>query len=163
MWRNKNISVSTKLRIFETNVKAVLLYGAETRKHTKVTTSKLQVFINKCLRSILRIRWPDQITNKELWARCRQRPIEEELKDRKWRWIGHTLRKGQNNISCQALDWNPQGKRKRGRPRNTWKRTTEAELNNINISWKEVKTQAKDRKKWRTVVSALCSTRSEEE
>jgi len=33
----------------------------------------LQVLINKCLRKILRIFWPDQITNKELW-KCTKQP-----------------------------------------------------------------------------------------
>ena len=39
-------------------------------------------------------------------------------------WIGPTLRKAPNNITRQALRWNPQGKRKRGRPRNNWRRDT---------------------------------------
>ena len=36
--------------------------------------------------------------------------------------IGHTLRKDTSNVTRQALDYNTQGKRKRGRPRNTWRR-----------------------------------------
>ena len=30
VWRSKEISLTTKLRIFNTNVKTVLMYGAET-------------------------------------------------------------------------------------------------------------------------------------
>jgi hypothetical protein len=62
-----------KLCIFNTNMKAVLLYGCETWKNSKSITAKLQVFINKCLRKILRIFWLDQITNKELW-KCTKQP-----------------------------------------------------------------------------------------
>ena len=36
---------------------------------------------------------------------------------RRWGWLGHTLRKPNTNITRQALTWNPQGKRKRGRPK----------------------------------------------
>jgi hypothetical protein len=32
-------------------------------------------------------------------------PVEEELKRRKWWWIGHTLRKPKHNITRQALQW----------------------------------------------------------
>jgi hypothetical protein len=32
VWRNRNVSLKTKLRIFETNVKSVLLYGSEAWK-----------------------------------------------------------------------------------------------------------------------------------
>lgn len=41
--------------IFNTNIKAILLYGFETWKTTFETTSKFQVFINRCLRRIIRI------------------------------------------------------------------------------------------------------------
>ena len=69
IWRSRNISGKTKLRIFETNVKSVLLYGSETWKQTKESEHDLQVFVNKCLRQILQIRWPEKITNIELWER----------------------------------------------------------------------------------------------
>jgi hypothetical protein len=52
-----------------------------------------------------------------------QKHISSEIKMRKWKWIGHTLRKDQNNITRQGLDLNPQGKQRKGRPRATWKRS----------------------------------------
>jgi len=63
IWHSTAYSTQTKLRICNTNVKAALLYGCETWKNSKSITAKLQVFVNKCLRKILRIFWPDQITN----------------------------------------------------------------------------------------------------
>ncbi|VDP47093.1 unnamed protein product [Schistosoma margrebowiei] len=59
IWKSKQLSTNTKIRIFNTNVKTVLLYGAETWRSTKVIIQKIQVFINSCLRKILQIRWPD--------------------------------------------------------------------------------------------------------
>lgn len=41
------------------------------------------------------------------------------------------------------LDWNPRGKRKRGQPRNTWRRDPEAELKRLGTSWGEVEKQPK--------------------
>ena len=108
VWNNKLISTQTKLRIFTSNVKSVLLYGAETWKQTKGTQTKLQVFTNKCLRQILKIHWPEKITNKELWQRSRQKSVEVDIKERKWKWMGHTWRKGPTNLTYQALEWNPQ-------------------------------------------------------
>ena len=40
-----------------------------------------------------------------------------EIGRRRWKWVGHTLRKGKNSITRLALQWNPQGSRGRGRPR----------------------------------------------
>ena len=74
---------------------------------------KLQTFINRCLRVILRVRWTDRVRNEDLWERAYQVPIEEDIKRRRWRWIGHTLRKSGGSISRYALKWNPQGKREK--------------------------------------------------
>jgi hypothetical protein len=42
-------------------------------------------------------------------------------------WIGHTMRKGHEAIEREALDWNPQGKRRGGRPRRMWQRAVHNE------------------------------------
>jgi len=60
VWSSHVISRRTKLRIFNTNVKAILLCGSETWRSTKRMTQKLQSFVNKCLRRILKISWTDQ-------------------------------------------------------------------------------------------------------
>ena len=155
VWRSGNISTKTKLRIFNSNVKSVLLYGSETWNLTKQIVSKLQSFINGCLRKILKIHWPDTIRNVVLWRRTRQQPIDREIKRRRWRWIGHTLRKPAHNVTRQSLRWNPQGKRKRGRPRSTWERDLEADLRQMGHSWPEVEKIAQDRDRWRALLGGL--------
>jgi len=117
VWRNNKISIRTKLRIFCSNVKGVLLYGSETWKEVKNITSKLQVFVNRCLRRILNVHWPEVISNEELWRRAEETEISVQIRRRKWNWIGHTLRKGKDIIEREVMDWNPQGQRKRGRPK----------------------------------------------
>ena len=161
IWRSTALSISNKFRIFNTNVKSVLLYGSETWRVTKGCTHKLQTFINKCLRSILHIRWPEKISNEDLWSRTNQTSIEIEIRKRKWSWIGHTLRKPVSNTTRQALDWNPQGKRKVGRPKQTWKRSVEAEMKTAGRSWDELKRTSQNRVRWRSVVAALCSPRNQ--
>ena len=39
-------------------------------------------------------------------------PVDKEILQRRWRWLGHILRKPPSNITWQALTWNPPGKRK---------------------------------------------------
>ena len=87
-----------------------------------------------------------------------QKPLDRQIKKRKWPWIGHTLRKPSGITEKDALDWNPQGKRKRGRPKKTWKRTVEEEARGEGIRWQEVKAVAKNKVRWRSFVRALCCT-----
>ncbi len=138
IWRSATLSLNNKIRIFNTNVKSVLLYGSETWRVTNTNTKKLQSFTNKCLRNILNIRWPEVISNEQLWDRTRQNPIDIDVKKRKWGWIGHTLRKPVTNVTRQALSWNPQGRRKVGRPKQTWRRSVNAEVNAAGTSWAEL-------------------------
>ena len=154
VWRNNKISTRTKFHIFRSNVKAVLLYGSETWKVTKIT-SKLQVLVNGCLRRILNIHWPEVISNEELWRRAEEIEISTQIKRRKWNWIGHTLRKGQDTIEREVMDWNPQGQRKRGRPKQTWRRSDHNEALREGKSWNEVKQLARNRIRWRHFVDAL--------
>jgi len=83
-----------------------------------------------------------------------------DKKKRRWNWIGHTLHKESGAIEKTALDWNPQGYGRRGRPKRTWRRTTEDEIRNIGRSWNEVKGTAGDRNVWKLFTDALRSTRS---
>ncbi|KAK2140144.1 hypothetical protein NP493_5959g00012 [Ridgeia piscesae] len=87
IWSAKQIKTNTKLRIFNSNVKAVLLYGTETWRSTQKTLKRIQTFINKCLRRILHLKWKQDIQHYTL-KMTKQLPIENEIKKRKWRWIG---------------------------------------------------------------------------
>ena len=74
---------------------------------TNQITRTLQIFVNKCLRWIMNIKWTDKITNEELWRITHQKSIENQIQRRKWNWIGHTLHKETGAIENTALDWNP--------------------------------------------------------
>jgi len=109
VWPSKSLRKDTKIRIFNTCVKSVLLYGCETWLVTKEIHRKIQTFVNRCL-----IWWPNIISNKELWKVTGREDINLEIRKRKFGWIGHTLRKEDGEIPKAALLWNPQGNRKRG-------------------------------------------------
>jgi len=157
VWRSSASSNNTKIRIFNTNVKSVPLYGCETWKLTKTIIHQLQVLVNRCIRRKLKIFWPVQISNQELRARSKQRPIGLEIRQRKWGWLGHTLRRPPGDIAKAAPECNPQGTRPPGRPRTTWRRTILEEIRHQGKTWKEVKVLAKNCFRWRNFVRALCS------
>jgi hypothetical protein len=98
---------------FNACVKCVLLYGCETWLVTSETRHKIQTFVSRCLRCILRIWWPRTISNKDLWKAKGQEDVNLGIRKRKFGWIGHTLRKDDGEISKAALQWNPQESRKR--------------------------------------------------
>ena len=80
-WNTSSFSTRNKIRTF--NVKSVLLYGSETWRATKTTTRMLQTLIYKCLKYILKTKWQNQTTNKEIWRRTDQHSIRKEIARRK--------------------------------------------------------------------------------
>ena len=163
IWRSSKISTKTKLRIFKSNVLGVLLYGAESWKVTQAICHKLDVFQTRCLRRILRVFWPTTVSNEELYRRTGLSPLSNGIKLRRWMWIGHVCRMDPSAIPRVAMRWTPPGKRKRGRPKQTWRRSVEKEMKELGWTWGQVQHWAEDRPHWRSLVKTLCAIQHEED
>ena len=96
----------------------------------------------------------------QLLKQTKQEDICTIVTRRRWIWIGHVLRMDNNNIAKTAMRWTPEGKRRRGRPKTTWRRTVEAELRELNYSWSTIEKLARDRQGWRNFVATLCATQA---
>lgn len=159
IWQSTRISRHTKIRLFNSNVKSVLLYACETWRVTSEINRKLQVFVNNCLRSIVNRHWPNTISNVELWKLTEQQPVDIDVRERKWRWLGHTLRRPAGHIPQLVLDWKPaNGSRRVGRPTHTWKRSVIKEAEQKNVAWADLKQLAQDRRNWKNLLMAPSST-----
>lgn len=163
IWKSRQYSLHTKIRLYNSNVKSVLLYGSECWRVVKSDMSRVEAFHNRCLRKICHIFWPSKISNHDLYARTGSQSIIDEIKRRRFRWLGHVLRMEEERIPKIALRWTPPGKRKRGRPKTTWRRTVMAELTEKGITWGQAQHIARDRDRWRELTEALCPSRDEED
>ena len=135
--KSKQYSLKTKLKIYNSNVKSVLLYGSEFWCVVKKDMNKEAAFHNGCLRRICRIFWPQKISNEALYKKTGCHSVLTEIKKRRLRWLGHTIRMEEYRTPKVALHWIPPGKRRRGRPRATWRRTVEADLKEMRSTWRE--------------------------
>jgi hypothetical protein len=97
---------------------------------------------------------PKIISNKDLRKATGQEDTNLEIRKRKFRWTGHTLRKEDGEIPKATLQWNPQGSRKRGRPKNSWRRLV---IKEAGRSWNELRFLPADTHKWKEIVDNLCS------
>jgi hypothetical protein len=103
----------------------------------------------------VKIWWPRVISNEKLREMTGQINLNKEIRKRIFVWIGHTLRMDDREPCKAALQWNPQGTRGRGRPRNSWRRTTMNESGKR--SWSDLRFTARSREGWRRFVDNLCS------
>ena len=122
---------------------------------TERDEDKLDSFQHKCLRKNLKIHWPMKVTNEEVRKRTGSEILSTQIKTRRWRWIGHVLRMKPDSLPRTALTLAPEGKRKRGRPRETWRRTVEKERCEMGFkTWTEAARIAIDRKRWKETIKS---------
>ena len=117
VWKSNAYSRATKLRIYKSNVLPVLLYRAECWRMTAKDLSRLSTFQTTCLQRIMRVFWPNRIPNSDLLEATKQELMNNILKRKRWRWIGHTLRMEPAAHARIVLTLTPEGRRKRGHPR----------------------------------------------
>ena len=123
---------------------------------TEHDACRLDRFQRGCLRRIFRIFWPEKITNKDLYKRAEMIPVSDMIADRRWTWLGYVLRLESINHAKVSLTWSPEGRRRRGRPKTTWRRTVESEWRRLGFnSWTQIEQLAKDRAKWKELMYGL--------
>ena len=93
IWKNKGkTKQKTRIRLYETMVKSILLYNCGTWGLSKNDQNKLNSFHRKQLRRVVGIQWPHKITNKKLYDITETKPLSIEITERRWKLLGHILR-----------------------------------------------------------------------
>jgi hypothetical protein len=151
IWKDKNITLRTKMRLVKAMVFPVALYGCEAWTKTKAIKKKLDVTEMWMWRRMLRISWTEKRTNEsvleeigeELTLQCR-------ASEQKLSYFGHVVRacglEKDVMLGCGA------GRRKRGRPRMRWLDEIE-ELTAMNIA--QLKEAALNRMGWRRLIKTV--------
>ena len=158
IWGTSEIDRKTKVQLFKTIVRSVLMDSCETWKLTKREAKKLDAFQYKCMKRVLRIRWPQTISHQQIQEITGMNRTSDEIRRRRWNWIGHIMRRDREEHCVTALEWRPEGRRRPGRPKTTWRRMAEDERRTAGWqSWVTVRALAADRGGWKENVKALCA------
>ena len=78
-----------------------------------------------CLRRLLKIYWPMRVSIENVRRRANSETISELVRKRRWTRIGYVLRMANISLPRVDLTSTPEEKRKRGRSKETWRRTVE--------------------------------------
>ena len=170
VWDSR-IKLQTKIKLYNTYVLPVLLYGSETWTITAKEAPRINAFGTKCLRQICGIDWHEKITNQEVLALTKQVPVTDVIRRRRLTFFGHIARMPAGADTRQLLLAKPQRlrpgraaagtrkwKRAKGRPALTWKRLVSRDLEQLGVEFAEAVTLAEDRKRWRSLVHSSRAT-----
>ncbi|VDL96127.1 unnamed protein product [Schistocephalus solidus] len=93
------------IRVYRASVRSVLLYGCECWATRVKDDRKLETFVHDCLRTILRVKYTDFVSNETVRTRFENiARIPEAIQERRLRWFGHVLCRPSFEISHTALD-----------------------------------------------------------
>jgi hypothetical protein len=84
------------------------------------------------------------------WAMIYIYLILEIIEEKRLRWFGHVKRKPGNRLPLKILEWEPEGTRRRGRPKE--RRVDEVRRSMTNHGLTEEDTRDRDRDRWRNFV-----------
>nr|VZI01067.1 unnamed protein product [Spirometra erinaceieuropaei] len=106
LWIRRDLSIVTKIRVYPAPVRSVLLYGCECYAlRVEEEERNLEVFDHHSLRTILRVKFTDFVSNETVRARCDNiARITQATQEQRLRWFGHVLRRPPQELSVTALD-----------------------------------------------------------
>ena len=142
-----------KIQVYKAVVVPTLLYGAETWVLYRKQIRLLGQFHQRCLCSILGIKWQDHVSNEEVLKRASLPRIKSILLQVQLCWAGHITRMEDVRMP-KAIFFSElqEGKRDDGAPRKRYKDQLKRQLAQAGISHQSRQQEASDGDSWRSSV-----------
>ena len=123
IWRDKNISLASKVKLMRTLILSIFLYACESWTLTAEIERRIQALEMRCYRRLLNISYKDHVTNEEVRNRIQNAiRVHDDLlsmvKKRKLKWYGHISRS--SGMAKTILQGTVKGARKRERQKKRW-------------------------------------------
>ena len=151
VFHNKNLTVSTKVSVYNAIVLSSLLYGSETWTLYRQQMRSLESFHMRSLRRILGVTWKDKVPNTEVLRRTGSVSVENVIHRNYLRWLGHTVRMDDTRLPKQFLYGElSHGTRSAGRPLKRYRDQVLSSLRACHLDSNSFETLARERTKWRS-------------
>ena len=132
--QNHSLRLITKIKVYRAVVIPTLLYGAETWTLYRRQVRLLERFRQRCLRSILNIKWHDYVSNEDVLEEAQLPSVESILLKQQLRWAGHVTRMEDSRMPKAVLFGELKaGKRNRGAPKKRYKDQLKKQLSLADI------------------------------
>ena len=101
VWSNRGITIGTKVSFYKICILTTLLYSSEIWTMHWRHIQWLEHFHQKCLRSILNIKWQSLAPDTDVLQRSHCTSIEAMLILNQMCWVGHIMRMEANRLPKQ--------------------------------------------------------------
>ena len=125
---DKNVKAHIKAKLYKIVVRPVAPYGAECWPTTKRAKRRLAMMETRILRRFAGVTLSDRVRNDDIRERFDAAPIVDKMREARLCWLGHVLRADNATVARRAYDFDVEGRRSRGRPKQRWTNTIRRDL-----------------------------------
>ena len=151
MFGNKNLTIHTKIVVYNAVVISTILYGCDTWVPYRRNITLLESFHIRRLQLILGLRWWHKVTHSEIRSRTGTPTIESMLIHRQLRWLGHGIRMPHSRLPhCVLYGQLKLGRRSVGGQKKRFKDHIKSILKRCNIPFSRQETLTSERATWRS-------------
>ena len=153
IWRDKNISLASKVKLMRTLILSTFLYAFGTWTLTPEIEKRIQTLEMRCYRRLLNISYKVHVTNEEVRNRIQNaNGVHGDLlimvKKRKHRWYGHISRS--SGMAKTILQGTVKGAGRSGRQKKRWEDNIK-EWTGMGF-WDSIRAP-EDREGWKAIVA----------
>lgn len=151
---SKRFPLKVKGMVYRSCVRSVMLYGSETWCLGENEMALLRRTERAMVRAMCGVKLMDKNRTEVLMEMLGlEESVVQMAKANAVRWYGHVLRREDGHVLRRALDFKVKGRRKRGRPKRTWRKHVEEESRRVGLK----KDDALDRDRWRKGVRDIAT------
>ena len=145
---NRKVSKETKLTVYKTIFRPVLIYGSESWVLTPSQKSRVQAIDMKFLRAIKRVTKLDCMPINKIREDLEVEPILERIENIQLKWFGHLNRMSEQRQVRMVWQARSSYKNNSGRPMKIWSDGVATNLLNRGADWNSASQQSRNKKDW---------------